>query len=108
MRRWGFLTSHALILIFVTQHPRSTVREISNAVGLTERAAHSTLQDLREAGIIDRRQEGRRNYYTVNFDHLTVYRREGTAPDLVPDRFVAALVEALLLVKPPDEPLPTL
>jgi len=107
MRRWGFLTSHALILIFVTQHSRSTVREISNAVGLTERASHSTLQDLREAGIIDRKQEGRRNYYTVNFDHLTNYRREGTAPDLVPDRFVAALVGALLAVETPAGPTPS-
>ena len=100
MRRWGFLTTHALILIHVTQHPRSTVREIALAVGLTERAAHSALQDLREAGIIDRQREGRRNRYTVNFDHLAAYRREGTAPDLVPGAFVSVLMDTLLALRP--------
>jgi DNA-binding transcriptional ArsR family regulator len=100
-RRWGFLTTHALILIFVTQHPHLTVREISFAVGVTERAAHSALQDLREAGIIDRERVGRRNNYSVNFDHLRDYRREGTAPGLVPGNFVSALVEALLPLHQP-------
>lgn len=99
-RRWGFLTTHALILIHVTQHPRSTVREIAVAVGVTERATHSALQDLREEGIIDREREGRRNSYTVNFDHLAAYRREGTAPDLVPGAFVSFLIEALLALRP--------
>ena len=101
MRRWGFLTTHALILIHVTQHPRSTVREIALAVGLTERSTHSALLDLREAGIIDRQREGRRNRYTVNFDHLAAYRREGTAPDLVPGAFVFYLLDALLTMRPP-------
>ena len=61
MRRWGFLTNHALVLIHVTQHPHSTVREIADAVGVTERAGHSVLGDLREAGIIDAERSGRRN-----------------------------------------------
>jgi DNA-binding transcriptional ArsR family regulator len=100
MRRWGFLTTHALILIYVTQHPRSTVREIALAVGVTERAAHSALQDLREAGIIERQREGRRNRYTVKFEHLSVYRREGTAPDLVPGAFVSVLMDTLLRLRP--------
>ena len=72
------------------------------AVGLTERATHATLQDLREAGIVERRREGRRNYYLLNLESLLAYRREGTAPDLVPDRFVAALVDALLVLQPPS------
>lgn len=101
-RRWGFLTTHALVLIYVTQHPYSTVREIALAVGVTERAAHSVLQDLREGRILNRERSGRRNSYTVNFEHLASFRREGTAPDLVPDKFVASLVSALLPLQPPD------
>ncbi len=101
-RRWGFLTTHALILIFVTQHPHSTVREIAFAVGVTERAAHSVLQDLRDAGIIECRRNGRRNSYTVSFEHLSGFRREGTASDLVPDSFVSSLVDALLPLQAPD------
>jgi DNA-binding transcriptional ArsR family regulator len=100
MRRWGFLTTHALILICVAQHPRSTVREISQAVGITERATHSALQDLREGGIIDREREGRRNRYELNFERLGAFRREGTAPDLVPSVFVSFLLDALLGVRP--------
>jgi DNA-binding transcriptional ArsR family regulator len=82
-------------LIFVTQHPRSTVREIAASIGVTERAAHSVLQDLRESGIIDREREGRRNRHTVNFERVASFRREGTAPDLVPPGFVAFLMDAL-------------
>ncbi len=100
MRSWGFLTTQALILIHVTQHPRSTVREIALAVGVTERAAHAALQDLREQGIIERQREGRRNHYSVDFDTLVGYRREGTAPGLVPDVFVATLVDSLLELRP--------
>jgi DNA-binding transcriptional ArsR family regulator len=100
MRRWGFLNTHALILIHVTQHPRSTVREIALAVGVTERAAHATLQDLREAGIIERQRDGRRNNHSVDFETLARYRREGTTPGLVPDLFVAILVDTLLELRP--------
>jgi len=101
-RRWGFLTTHALIVIHVTQHPRSTVRQIAVAVGVTERAAYATLQDLREAGIIDRQRDGRRNHHSVNFDQLAAYRRGGTSPDLVPDPFVASLIDTLLTLRAPD------
>jgi predicted transcriptional regulator len=100
MRRWGFLTTQALILIHVTQHSRSTVREIALAVGVTERAAHSALQDLREAGIIEQQREGRCNTHSVNFEHLGEYRREGTAPGLVPDTFVSSLIDSLLGLGP--------
>lgn len=103
MRRWGFLNTHALTLIHVTQHPRSTVREIALAVGVTERAAHAALQDLRAAGIIERQRDGRRNNHSVNFETLVRFRREGTVPGLVPDLFVAILVDALLELRPPPE-----
>lgn len=111
-RRWGFLTTHALILINVTQNPHSTVRDIALAVGVTERASHSVLADLREARILDCARYGRRNSYTVSFEHLVKFRREGTAPDLVPESFVSSLVDALLPLQPPayfeseDEPHP--
>lgn len=104
MRRWCFLTNHALVLIHVTQHPHSTVRDIADAVGITERATHSVLRDLRAEGIVDAERNGRRNSYSVNFEHLARYRREGTAPDLVPDGFVRALMDGLLPLQPPDFP----
>jgi DNA-binding transcriptional ArsR family regulator len=95
-RRWGFLTNHAAILIHVVLHPRSTVREIALACGLTERAVLSILKDLREEGIIKRRRVGRQNVYSLDFDVTANYRREGRLPELVPDFFVTDLLKELL------------
>ena len=96
MRRWSFLTNHALILIHVVQHPRSTVREIALACGITERAALSILRDLRLATIVEGVREGRRNVYSVNFETLARYRRAGPTAALIPDPFVGELVKELL------------
>lgn len=66
MPKWNFLTNHALVLIFVYEHPRSTLREIAHAVGITERAALTILRQLEEEWIVSRSREGRRNRYTVD------------------------------------------
>ncbi len=75
--RWGLLTNHALVLIHVTEHPRSTLRDIANSVGITERAALSILRALEEDAIIARRKEGRRNVYTVDLNALLAHRSHG-------------------------------
>jgi len=76
--RWGLLTNHALVLIHVIEHPRSTLRDIADAVGITERAALSLLRALEEDAIIARRKVGRRNVYTVDIDALMAHRTHGT------------------------------
>ncbi len=76
MRKWKLLTNHALVLIRVGQHPRSTLREIAQAVGITERAALSLLRALEEDGLISRRKEGRRNRYWLHYGTLLRERRE--------------------------------
>ncbi len=77
MARWDFVTNHALVVIHVIDHPRSTLREIAAAVGITERAALSILRSLEEEEIISRVKEGRRNRYWVNFPALLSHRRQG-------------------------------
>ncbi len=67
MAKWRFLTNHGLVLIHVANHPRSTLREIAMAVGITERAALSILRAMEEDDIISRQREGRRNKYWVDF-----------------------------------------
>jgi DNA-binding MarR family transcriptional regulator len=94
---WGFLTNHALVLIYVVRHNGATVREISSGVGVTERATLAILRQLSEEGIVERSREGRRNTYAVNFDRLAAYRREGTA-SLTPREFVDALIKTLLAI----------
>jgi hypothetical protein len=75
--KWGLLTNHALVLIHVIEHPRSTLRDIADAVGITERAALSLLRALEADAIVARRKEGRRNEYTVDVDALMAHRSAG-------------------------------
>jgi DNA-binding IclR family transcriptional regulator len=70
MAKWRFLTNHALVLIHVANNPRTTLREISNSVGITERAALSILRSMEEERIISRQREGRKNRYWVDFQAL--------------------------------------
>jgi DNA-binding MarR family transcriptional regulator len=76
--RWGLLTNHALVLIHVIDHPHSTLRDIADNVGITERAALSLLRALEVDAIVSRRREGRRNVYTVDVDALMAHRSHGT------------------------------
>lgn len=65
---WTFFSNHAHVLIFVSQNPDARVRDIANAVGITERFAHSVLSDLVDAGYLAVTRAGRRNEYAVNED----------------------------------------
>jgi len=63
---WTFLTSHARVLLCITQEPGIRLREIGERAGITERAAHRIVGDLAEAGYLSRERHGRRNRYTIN------------------------------------------
>ena len=65
---WTFLSNHAHVLICVDRDPRIRTRDIAAAVGITERSTQAIISDLVEAGYLDRRREGRRNFYTVKVD----------------------------------------
>jgi DNA-binding MarR family transcriptional regulator len=94
-RTWGFLTNHALVLVYIIRHKDSTVRDISTGVGITERATLAILRELDLGGIVARHRDGRRNRYAVDFDRLAAYRREGTAL-LTPRIFIDGLIQVLL------------
>lgn len=94
---WGFLTNHALIMVYAVRHSGATVREISAGVGVTERATLAILRQLNDEGIIERRKEGRRTTYSVDFERLAAYRREGTV-SLTPREFVDGLIKTLLTI----------
>jgi DNA-binding MarR family transcriptional regulator len=89
MSRWGLLSNHALVLLHVAEHPRSTLREIAASVGVTDRAALSILRSIEEDGIIARRREGRQNVYSVDLEALLAHRSYG--------RFTISQIAALLL-----------
>ena len=77
MAKWGFLTNHALVLFHVFQHPRSTLRDIADAVGITERAALSCLRQMEAEQLVSRAREGRNNRYTVNVAGVLAYKTPG-------------------------------
>ena len=66
---WSFLTNHAQVLICIAQDPGIRLREVAEAVGITERAAHRIVVELAEAGYILRERNGRRTRYTIK-SHL--------------------------------------
>jgi DNA-binding MarR family transcriptional regulator len=63
MTDWKFLTNHAHVLLCVAHEPQIRLREIAEAVGITERAAHRIIAELEGGGYIARERRGRRNYY---------------------------------------------
>ena len=65
---WSFLTNHAQVLICIAQDPGVRLREIGDAVGITERAAHRIVGELADAGYVSRQRVGRRNRYAIRSD----------------------------------------
>jgi DNA-binding MarR family transcriptional regulator len=64
--KWTFLSNHAHVLIYVLQTPDARIRDIADAVGITERFAHAVITDLVNAGYLTVERQGRRNVYSVN------------------------------------------
>jgi hypothetical protein len=65
---WSFLTNHARVLLCIAHDSGIRLREIGEAVGITERAAHRIVVELADAGYISRRRNGRRNHYAIRSD----------------------------------------
>lgn len=65
---WTFLSNHAHVLIFLNAHSDARLREVAEAVGITERAVQMIVADLEAAGVLQRVRVGRRNSYTVTGD----------------------------------------
>jgi predicted transcriptional regulator len=63
---WTFLSNHGHILVHINRNPDSKVKEIAEAVGITERSALSILSDLETGGYITIERIGRRNSYKVH------------------------------------------
>lgn len=66
MADWTFLTNHAHVLLCIAQDPGMRLRDVADAVGITERAAQRIVAELEQAGYLDRVRDGRRNRYRLN------------------------------------------
>jgi hypothetical protein len=65
MASWGFLTTHARVLLCIAHDPGARLRDIAATLGVTERRAHGIVTDLTQAGYLIRQKDGRRNRYQL-------------------------------------------
>jgi DNA-binding transcriptional regulator PaaX len=65
---WTFLSNHGNVIVYIDAHPDARLREMAEAIGITERAIHKLVSELVDEGYLTRRRVGRRNQYTVNCD----------------------------------------
>jgi DNA-binding Lrp family transcriptional regulator len=65
---WTFLSNHAHVLLCLSREPELRLRDVAEAVGITERAVQRIVSDLEEAGYLTRERTGRRNRYQIHPD----------------------------------------
>lgn len=66
--RWTFLSNYGHVLLCIAATPDARVRDISDQVGITQRAVLRILKELEDAGVIERHKVGRRNEYVLQAD----------------------------------------
>ena len=59
------MSNHAHVVIALAKDPESRIRDLADAVGVTERAVAQILHDLEAAGVVSRTRVGRRNVYAI-------------------------------------------
>src|SRR4051812_22803110 len=62
------VSNHGQALIAIAENPDVRLRKIAERLGITERATQSIVNDLVDAGYVERTRVGRRNVYTVHPD----------------------------------------
>lgn len=65
MGEWSLLTNHAKLLLAIENEPGLRLRDMAERLSLTERGIALILRDLKEAGYVTGRREGRRVHYSV-------------------------------------------
>jgi CTP-dependent riboflavin kinase len=88
MKDWNFITNHGLVLLYVSQHPQCTTRELASTINATERTVHRVLIDLEKEGYINRQRTGKGNIYQIN-------RAHGLKHELTRDSVVGDLIKLL-------------
>ena len=68
MSEWSFITNHGRVLAAIAMHTGQTARQIGDAAGITERAAHKIINDLEDEGYVTKTRTGRRNSYQTHTD----------------------------------------
>ncbi len=62
---WTFLSNHCHVLILLAREPDLSLREVSLAVGITERSVQRIVSDLEQGGFLEKQRIGRGNHYRM-------------------------------------------
>lgn len=60
-----YLSNHTHALVALDTSPDLRVRDLADAIGITERAVQRILADLEAVGVLVRERVGRRNHYRI-------------------------------------------
>lgn len=91
MAAWGFLTNHARAILFIAERPDARLRDIAEALEVTERTAFGVVAELTSSGYVLKERDGRRNRYSIQTqaplpDGLGRERTIGELLDLLTER----------------------
>jgi len=93
---WTFLSNYGHVLVCLARDPDVRMRDVSGAVGITERAVQQIVRDLVSEKYVEKEKVGRRNRYRVvqsaHFRH-----------DLEADVSLGSFVDLVLGQLPPTE-----
>ena len=62
---WTFLSNHGHVLVCLARDPSARMRDVAEAVGVTERAVQQIVRDLVSEEYVRKEKVGRRNRYRV-------------------------------------------
>ncbi len=65
---WYLVSSHGSVLFFIAANQECTVADIVGGMHLTRRTVWGIIGDLRRAGMLQVRRDGRRHHYSVDLD----------------------------------------
>jgi len=68
LENWSLLSSEGTVLLYIAINPWASVRQIAQAVGITERTAWGIVTRLRRAGMLHVRTKGHCRFYSVDLD----------------------------------------
>jgi DNA-binding transcriptional ArsR family regulator len=90
--QWSFLTNHARALLCIARDPGLRLRDMAEALDITERSAYAIVADLTEAGYVLKERDGRRNRYSIQH-HMPLPDSTGR------DRTVGEVLDLLMGTK---------
>jgi hypothetical protein len=67
-KSWNLMATHGIVLFYIAANPDSTMRQMSEALNLTERRIAQVVRDLADGDYLTVMRNGRRNSYSVNPD----------------------------------------